>query len=179
MKEYRDGILLFELTEQKIWSKASKDTLGLEAFYNTNKQNYMWAQRADASVYTFNTTDKKILDKFRALLKKGLTDQELLENINNDSTSILSVDRRKYEKGDNTMVDNAKWIKGETAETTMDGKTTIVKINEILAPEPKKLNEARGLVTANYQDFLEQQWIKELRSKYQYQVNQEVLSSIK
>lgn len=179
MKEYRDGILLFELTEQKIWSKASKDTTGLEAFYNNHKQNYMWGQRADASVYTLNTSDKKVLDQFRSLLKKGLTDHELLESINNDSTSILSVDRRKYEKGDNSMVDNAKWNKGETAEIAVDGKTTIVKINDILAPEPKKLNEARGLVTANYQDYLEQEWIKELRSKYQYEVNQEVLSSIK
>lgn len=179
MKEYRDGILLFELTEQKIWSKASKDTTGLEAFYNSNRNKYMWGQRADASVYTLSTKDKKVLEQFRALLKKGLTDHELLENMNNDSTSVLSVDRRKYEKGDNFTVDLARWQKGETAEATVEGKTIIAKINDVLNPEPKKLNEARGLVTANYQDYLEQEWIKELRSKYRFEVNQEVLSSIK
>lgn len=179
MKEYRDGILLFELTEQKIWSKASRDTTGLEAFYNNNKENYMWGPRVDASIYTFNSTDKKVLDAFRSHLKKNLTDHELLEEMNNDSTSVLSVDRRKYEKGDNAVVDAAKWEKGNVSEALNDGKTTIVRINEVLAPEVKKLNEARGLVTANYQDYLEQQWIKELRAKYPYDVNEEVLSSIK
>lgn len=179
MKEYRDGILLFELTEQKIWSKASKDTTGLEAFYKNNKENYMWGPRVDASIYTFNTTNKKVLDDFRALLKRNLTDHELLEEMNNDSTSVLSVDRRKYEKGDNAMVDAAKWEKGIISEALSDGKTSIVRINDVLAPEVKKLNEARGLVTANYQDYLEQQWIKELRAKYPYDVNEVVLSSIK
>jgi len=179
VNEYRDGILLFELTEQKIWSKASKDTTGLEAFFNANRQNYMWGQRADASVYTFTTSDKKVLDNFRALLKKNLTDHELLEAMNSDSASVLSIDRRKYEKGDNSMVDASKWEKGNISEAVSDGKTTIVRINDILAPEPKKLNEAKGLVTANYQDYLEQQWIKELRLKYPFEINHEVLSSIK
>lgn len=179
MKEYRDGILLFELTEQKIWSKASKDTTGLEAYYNANKQNYMWQQRADASIYTLNSTDKKILESLRSAVKKGLTDNEILELINNDSTTVLSIDRRKFEKEENQLVDRIKWAKGETSESVEDGKTTIIKINEVIEPEPKKLNEVKGLVTANYQDYLEQQWIKELRNKYPFKVNQEVLSSIK
>lgn len=179
MKEYRDGILLFELTEQKIWSKASKDTTGLEAYYNANKQNFMWGERADASTYTLNSADKKILESLRSYIKKGLTDNEILELVNTDSTAILSIDRGKFEKSENQLVDRAKWEKGETTEMVEDGKTTIIKINEVLKPEPKKLNEVKGLVTANYQDYLEQQWIKELRSKYPYKVNQEVLSSIK
>jgi peptidyl-prolyl cis-trans isomerase SurA len=179
MKEYRDGILLFELTEDKIWSKASKDTTGLEAFYKANKNNYMWGERVDASTYTLNSTDKNVVSGFMSLLNKNLTDNELLEAINNDSTTILSVDRRKYEKGENEQVDKVKWAAGETSETVTDGKTIIIKINEVLAPEPKKLNEARGVVTANFQDYLEKQWIKELRNKYPYDVNEEVLSSIK
>ena len=51
MGEYRDGILLFELTDKKVWSKAVKDT-GVETFYEKNKNNYMWADRLDATVYT-------------------------------------------------------------------------------------------------------------------------------
>ncbi len=179
MKEYRDGILLFELTEQKIWSKASKDTLGLESYYSANKNNYMWGQRVDASIFTLNTTEKKIIDQLKSLVNKGLTDTELLEMINNDSTTVLSIDRRKYEKGDNALVDNMKWKSGEVAETVENGKATLVRINTLIAPEPKKLNEARGIVTANYQDYLEQEWIKELRNKYSFEVNEEVLTSIK
>lgn len=179
MKEYRDGILLFELTEDKIWSKAGKDTLGLENFYNDNKMNYLWGPRVEASIYTFTKNDRNAIDRFMTLLKKGLSDTELLGMFNTDSTTILSVDRRKYEKGDNEMIDSMKWEKGQSSEKVDESRVTIVMINDILAPEPKKLNEARGLVTANYQDYLEKQWIKELRAKYKFDVKEDVLSSIK
>lgn len=179
MKEYRDGILLFELTEQKVWSKASKDTLGLEAFYNANKAKYMWGERLDATTYTLSTQDKKVIGLVKSSVKKGITDNELLEMINTDSTSVLTIDRGKFEKGENSIIDAAEWKKGSISETVMNGKTNIVFVNDVLAPEPKQLNEARGLITANYQDYLEQQWIKELRAKYSFEVNKEVLSSIK
>ncbi len=52
MQEYRDGILLFELTDKKVWSKAVKDTVGLKEFYETNKKNYMWGDRLEATIYT-------------------------------------------------------------------------------------------------------------------------------
>ncbi|MFA6950499.1 MAG: peptidylprolyl isomerase [Lentimicrobiaceae bacterium] len=179
MKEYRDGILLFELTEQKVWSKASKDTLGLEAFYNANKTKYMWGERLDATTYTLSTQDKKVIGLVKSSVKKGITNNELLEMINTDSTSVLTIDRGKFEKGENSVADAAEWKKGSISETVTNGQTNIVFVNDVSAPEPKQLNEARGLITANYQDYLEQQWIKELRAKYSFEVNKEVLSSIK
>ena len=179
VKEYRDGILLFELTDQKIWSKAVKDTLGLAEFYKTRKNNYMWDTRVDATLYTLNTTDKNTVAELRENLKKGITDNELLEQTNTDSSILLTTDRRQFAKEDNAYVDAVKWEKGISKDIVEDGKTYIVYINEIVAPEPKKLDEARGLITADYQNFLEERWIKELRQKYPYSVNQEVLSSIK
>jgi peptidyl-prolyl cis-trans isomerase SurA len=179
VKEYRDGILLFELTDQKIWSKAVKDTLGLADFYNKNKNNYLWGNRVDATLYTLSSTDKDLLAGLRKNIGKGISDNELLEQINNDSTSLLTTDRRKFSKEDNPYVDAVEWKKGLSKDIAEDGKAYIVYIHEVLLPEPKQLDEARGLITADYQNFLEQRWIKELREKYPYQVNQEVLSSIK
>lgn len=179
VKEYRDGILLFELTDQKIWSKAVKDSTGLEAFYEQNKNKYMWDTRLDATVYTFNTSDDALLASARKAMKSGITDNELLELINNDSTTFLSIDRRKFVKGDNPLVDQVEWKAGATSEFPGDKKVTIIKVNEVVKPEIKKLNEARGIITADYQNFLEQKWIKELRAKYPFEVNQEVMSSIK
>lgn len=179
VKEYRDGILLFELTDQKIWSKAVKDSTGLEAYYNANKKNYMWDQRLDATIYTFNTTSEDILSKARKAIKKGISDNELLEMINTDSTSVLSIDRRKYQKGDDPMIDEIDWKTGMATETATADKVTMIKVNEVVKPEIKKLNEARGIITADYQNFLEKQWIKDLRAKYPFEVNNEVLSSIK
>ena len=179
VKEYRDGILLFELTDQKIWSKAVKDSTGLEAYYNANKKNYMWDQRLDATIYTFNTTSEDILSKARKAIKKGISDNELLEMINTDSTSVLSIDRRKYQKGDDPMIDEIDWKTGIATETATADKVIMIKVNEVVKPEIKKLNEARGIITADYQNFLEKQWIKDLRAKYPFEVNNEVLSSIK
>ncbi|MDY0102474.1 MAG: peptidylprolyl isomerase, partial [Lentimicrobium sp.] len=112
VKEYRDGILLFELTDQKIWSKAVKDTLGLDDFYKKNKSNYLWGKRVDATLYTLNSTDKNLVADLRKNLSNGISDNELLEQINNDSTSLLTTDRRKLSKEDNTYVDAVEWNKG-------------------------------------------------------------------
>lgn len=178
VKEYRDGILLFELTDQKIWSKAVKDTLGLEQFYKANATNYMWDQRLDATIYTFTTKDEKLLATARKAIKKGITDNELLEMVNTDSTSVLTIDRKKYSKGDNAMIDEIDWTPGMATETATADKVTMIMVNQVVKPEPKLLNEARGLITADYQNYLEQAWIKQLRAKYPYEVNQAVLSSI-
>ena len=98
VKEYRDGILLFELTDQKIWSKAVKDTAGLESFYNQHKGNYMWGQRLDATVYTLESTDDKLIAGLRKAISSGLTDTELLAQYNTDTTSVLTIDHRKDRK---------------------------------------------------------------------------------
>ncbi len=179
VKEYHDGILLFELTDQKIWSKAVKDTTGLETYYNARKDRYMWDERLDATIYTFNVTDEKTLSTARNAIKKGITDNELLEMINTDSTTNLSIDRRKFLKGENSLIDEIDWKPGISTETVSEGKATMIMVHQVIAPEIKKLNEARGIITADYQNYLEQEWIKELRSKYPFEVNKEVLSSIK
>ena len=179
MKEYRDGILLFELTEQKIWSKASKDTLGLENFFMSNRNNYMWGQHIDATIYTLNTKDNQVIENFKAQLKNNVLDQDLLTLFNKDNKNILSIESRKFEKGDIPENHKLNWEKGAISQASYDGKTEFMKVNSINEPQLKKLNEVKGLVTANYQDHLEQEWIKELRSKYSFKVNQSVLSSIK
>lgn len=179
VKEYRDGILLFELTDQKIWSKAVKDTTGLEAFYNQHKGNYMWEQRLDATVYTLESTDDKLIAGLRKAISGGLTDTELLAQFNTDTTSMLTIDHRKYQKGDNELIDSLEWKTGLAPESIDEGKVYLVNVHALLSPEPKKLNEARGLITADYQNYLEQEWIRELRARYPFKVNEEVLSSIK
>lgn len=179
VKEYRDGILLFELTDQKIWSKAVKDTTGLEAFYNQNKGNYMWEQRLDATVYTLESTDDKMIAGLRKAIAEGLTDTEMLTRFNTDTTSLLTIDHRKFQKGDDELIDSLEWKPGQAPESIDDGKVRLVNIHALLSPEPRKLNEARGLITADYQNYLEQEWIRELRARYPFKVYDEVLSSIK
>lgn len=179
VKEYRDGILLFELTDRKIWSKAVADSAGLELFYENNRNNYMWEERADATIYTIHSTDAVIVAAVKASIAKGISGNELLDLYNSDTLLMLTFDRKKYENGDNELVDSVNWKPGIYDQTAEEGKTKIIQIHELVKPEPKKLNEARGLITADYQNFLEKEWIKELRDKYSFSVDQEVLSTIK
>ena len=178
MQEYRDGILLFELTDQKVWSKAVKDTVGAKAFYEKNKLNYMWDERAQATVYT--ASDVKIATLLRALLKKKKTEKEILADINKDSQLNLSVESRLFTKGENNFVDK-NWNTGISPNITdeKNKKIIIVAVDKILKPEPKAFQDAKGIVTADYQTYLEKEWIVELKKKYAVSIDKTVLATIK
>ncbi|OQX81031.1 MAG: hypothetical protein B6D61_01160 [Bacteroidetes bacterium 4484_249] len=176
MKEYRDGILLFELTNQKIWSFATKDTIGLKNYHEQHKKEFMWETRLDASVYTFN--DTAYVGTTKDLVKAGLSEDEILKEINKDSLNIVSIKRKKYQKEDDDLIDSIKWKKGITDTMVKNGKTLFVVVHKKLSPEPKSFDEARGLITAGYQEYLEEQWIKDLRAKYFVVIHEEVLSSL-
>jgi peptidyl-prolyl cis-trans isomerase SurA len=181
MKEYRDGILLFELTDKKVWSKAIKDTLGLQDYYSKYKQNYMWDVRADASIYT--CIDMKTAKEARKLvakvLKGKMTETELLKKINIDSIPALKIDRKLYLKKENAKIDSMKWEKSIGKDFIKGSTVTFIVINDVILPLPKTIKEARGLITADYQNFLEKEWIEGLRKKYSVQVYREVFDSIK
>ncbi len=186
MKEYRDGILLFDLTDRNVWSKAIKDTVGLKEYYTANKNIYMWGDRVDATIFRFKDGKvdagdaKKLVEKF--VDKKYTLDDKkfikLMQKASKDSTSIVTTSD-KFSKGDNKFVDMIKWEVG-IANTINDGKDQIIiVVNKKLAPEIKTLSEAKGIITADYQNYLEKEWIKDLRNKYPYSLNKEVFESIK
>ncbi|MFT4523966.1 MAG: peptidyl-prolyl cis-trans isomerase SurA [Bacteroidia bacterium] len=181
LKEYRDGILLFDLTDQKVWSKAVKDTTGLADFHKGNGDKYMWEQRVDATIYfckddTIATVVTGLMD---AINSEKITNDSLLKRLNASSKLNLRVEDDKFQKDENELIDAIAWKKGVYGPTENNGRQVIINVKEVLKPGPKTLREARGLVTADYQDKLEKDWIKELRSKYKYKVSKEHLELIK
>ena len=176
MDEYRDGILLFDLTDKMVWSKAVKDTSGLEQFYEKNKNNYMWGERLDAVIYTCKNAD--VAKEARKMIKKKKSDSEIAATLNKDSSLNINIKDGKYSKGDNEIIDKVEWKPGLSADMKDNNQVVFVDVKSILAAQPKKLDEARGLITADYQNFLEKSWITELRKKYSYSVNEDVLKSM-
>jgi peptidyl-prolyl cis-trans isomerase SurA len=176
MKEYRDGILLFELTDEKVWSKAVKDTVGLQQYYDQHRNDFMYPVRYDVDIYT--CAGPSVAKQVRGLLKKGKRGQEAMVAVNKKDSTALSIESGTFTKEEKPMLKEADQP-GLTADTTMDGKVVFVDLKKVVQPSPKPLNEARGLVTAAYQDQLEKDWIKELRAKYPVTVEQDVLYSIK
>jgi peptidyl-prolyl cis-trans isomerase SurA len=181
MKEYRDGILLFELTDKKVWSKAIKDTTGLQDFYSKNKQNYLWDVRADASIYTCKDlkTAKEARKLAEKVIKGKMTEADVLKKINKDSIPALKIDRKLYLKKENAKIDSMEWKKSVGLNYAKGTAIDFIVINEVIQPTPKTIKEARGLITADYQNFLEKEWIGQLKQKYTVKVNREVFESIK
>ncbi len=176
MQEYRDGILLFDLTDKKVWSKAVKDSAGLVNFYETNKNNYKWDRRCDAIIYTCANAD--IASKTRKLLKKQKPLVEILTTINKDSQLNLNTKDGKFLKGENEIIDAITWQKGLSPDMNRNNSVVFVDVLNIIEPTPKTLDEAKGIITADYQNYLEKEWIKQLRAKYPVSVNQDVLNSL-
>lgn len=179
MQEYRDGILLFELTDKKVWSKAIKDTAGAKAFYEKTKNNYLWDERAEATIYS--CADAKVAKQLRDMVKAGKPEKDILTEINKKSQLNLQVvESRVFNKGENELVDK-NWTPGLSTDivSEKDKRITIVSVTKLLKPEPKSYQDCKGMVTSDYQNYLEKQWIEDLRKKYPVTIDKDVLSTVK
>lgn len=178
MKEYRDGILLFDLTDRMVWTKATKDTSGLKTYYETIKEKYKWGPRVEVDIY--NCSDSASIKTLRKLIEKGKASADIVKQINGDApTRKVSLIQGKYEKGQYDLVDKTDRKPG-LKETiyNKDGSITIIHILREVGPEPKLLNEAKGYIVSDYQEYLEKQWIESLKQNYPLQVNEDVLKSL-
>ncbi len=177
MKEYRDGILLFELMGDKVWNKATRDSAGLKEFFEARRSVYMWGNRIDASVVS--CANKKMAKKALKYLNKEKPVEWILEKLNTDSELNVTMERGVYAKGDDLFVDENEWNLGGGAFKTSDSGVKFLYVHKKIAAEPKELMEARGVVIADYQSYLEQEWIKGLREKYPVTIHKEILEQVK
>jgi len=178
IQEYHDGILLFNLTDEKVWTKAVKDTIGLQKYFENNRENYNWSERVNATIYKLN--DKSISEKVLMIINKYDSDGDIAKEFANDSINSVQIIPGKYEKGDNKYIDSLEWKAGlsDPLNSDVEELTVFVKINEVIPPQQKELDESRGLVTADYQTFLEKEWIEGLKDKYPVSINNKALSAI-
>lgn len=175
MREYEEGILLFEVTKDYVWDKAGQDTTGLKKFFESSRENYMWKERAEVKEYTLTTTDEKVVNKFARKAKRS-SDEKLKKKFG----EIFTVKDKVYERGSKELSGfpfKAKSVSMPRIDQK-SGTTTIRKIVEITPTQYKTLKEARGYVEADYQDKLEREWIKSLRQQYEVEVNEDVLKSL-
>ncbi len=194
IKEFSDGVLIFSITDQMVWNKSLIDTLGLQEYFSANQQNYKWKERASVTLWNIDA-EKDNVAKIEKVLKKavrkGWTNEETKTKlsqklkIKDDADKRITYKWKKYEQGDNKIVDSLFWSDVTTKEGTIkfyetkSKKITFLILNSWIGEEPKILDDCKGLVTSDYQSFLEKQWVEELRNKYQYKVYQDVYDSIK
>ena len=181
LNEYREGILLFDLTNKNVWKKAVEDSIGLIKYFSDNSDSYQWEKRLSASIYTCIdlSTAKKVKSLLYKLNRGNIENPAILEKINKDSPLNLSIETNNFLSGDNKYVDMIDWKKGISKDiVTDDGSYVIINVNEGLPAGNMTLNAVKGKVISDYQKFLDDQWILYLRDKYKYSVNKDLLYTL-
>ena len=177
MQEYHDGVLLYEIMTDKVWNKANKDTIGLKNFYENHKANYQWKDRIDAMVY--ECLDKNIANQVIKMLKNDtITSKHIIEKLNEKSELNLKVKTNKYELNEISYLKGRTYKKGTNPSYEFGGKYYVIKVNELIPAGPKLLIDAKGLITSDYQNYLEQEWLKELTMKYPFKINEKIIYSL-
>lgn len=178
MTEYSDGLLLFEISTEKVWNRAVYDTTGLRGYFEKNKDKYGWSEPRYKGIVVCCSTEK-IKKRVDDILKTNdLKDarKAILNEFNKTNTDEVMIREGLFPKGKNSAVDVL--IYKEEGEYKND-KFPFVSIRGSVISKPETYEDVKGLVTADYQDFLEKEWLKSLREKYKVEVNKDVLKTIK
>jgi peptidyl-prolyl cis-trans isomerase SurA len=176
LKEYKEGILYFELADQEVWTKSMKDTAGLRNYYENNKMKFMWPRRADVVIFT--CANQGIANDAIAKWKSGMTKSEIAAELNKSSQLNIQVEQGLFAAADLKWLGDFAWEAGRIKQLEENGQIKVAIIKEVVEPTPQKLEEVRGIVTTQYQNYLTQEWESGLRKKHKYEVNWDVLHSI-
>lgn len=163
MMEYTDGSLLYEISVDKVWDKSSKDTEGLERYFNKNKKKYKW-DSPHAKGVLIQAADEGAMERVKEKVANK-TDQEVIEIVRNEFPKTATAEEIVVAKGMNPMVDNLVWD-GSPIVPKQKNYTVYFMVNERLIDAPEDYTDVKGAVTSDYQAQLEQDWIKEMKKKY-------------
>ena len=176
LNEFKEGNMLFEIMQRKVWSKASTDTGGLRNFYNSNKEKYFWKRSAEAII--FSCSNKLVADNSIRELKKGKSWREIVS----ENPSQIQADSGRFELGQIPVVDRTDFTDGLITMPVInknDGTAIFAKIIKVYpAHEPRDFEDSRGLVINDYQNYLEEKWVEQLKKKYPVKVNKKVFKSL-
>ena len=180
VREYHDGILLFDVSLREVWDKANQDTEGLAAYFKANKKNYTWeAPRYKGSIiYAKNEVAAKAA---KQIVKSAHPDSVLSylnQRVNVDSVMYVRVERGIWEAGKNAAVDKYGFKNKAAAFTPSEEFPIVLAVGKVIK-NPQEYIDDRAKVTTDYQDYLEKAWIKTLREKYPVVINEEVWAEIK
>ena len=181
MREYEEGILLFEITKEEVWDKASNDADGIASYYSAHEKEYKWNERAEVEEYSIRSTDASVITKI--LKKAGRQDAEKVASSFNKTEKkpeLVMYSDKVYEKEDEEMK-GLTWKSGALTAPNINNAlkmTTFKKVKRIIPASQKTLDEARGFVISDYQMELEKKWLVELKKKYKVNIIEPVLAEL-
>lgn len=178
IREYHDGLLLFEISNREVWDKAAKDNEGLAQYFKKNKKKYKWDSPRFKGI-AYHVKEQADVKAVKNSVKGLPFDQwaeQLRKTFNNDSIIRIRVEKGIFKQGDNKLIDREVFKQKVEVPQTKGYPIDAVFGKKLSAP--KEFDDVRGLVTADYQDALEKEWIAQLRKKYPVTVYKEVLATV-
>ena len=174
--EFQEGNMLFEAMQREVWGKASLDSAGLAGFYNSHKEKYLWDRSAEAII--FSCANKTVADNSIAQLKKG----KKWKNIISQDPTEIQADSGRYELGQIPVVDRTNFTTGLITMPVINKNEGTAVFAKILTLYPgrqqRSFADARGLVISDYQNYLEEKWVSQLKEKYPVKVNEKVMQAL-
>ena len=177
LKEYRDGLLLFDLMEKEIWNKASKDSIGLDAYYNKNKSKYQWQDRVE--IIIASSADESSIEAARKMIKKGKSEEEINDELNSDAKQNVIFTKGTYNTDDSKLPSNFEVKEGVSEIYEHNEAFHVIDVKALLPARIKTLEEAKGNVINDYQSEIETNWINDLYNRFKVEVNKKALKAIK
>jgi peptidyl-prolyl cis-trans isomerase SurA len=180
IKEYHDGLLLYEISNKLVWDYAAKDEEGLAKFFKKNKKKYGWTDGPRFKGMAFHVKNQEDVLAVKNCVKKLKFDkwaEALRTTFNADSVIRIRVEKGIFKEGDNAVIDSAVFKK-DTVVTKVKDYPIDAHYGKMLKKGPEDYTDVRGLVVADYQEALEKEWVADLRRKYPFTVNKEVLETV-
>lgn len=179
MKEFYEGSLLYEISTREVWNKAAEDTEGLEKYFKKNKKNYNYDEPVYRGLVVHCVSDD-VLKQVQKLVKKQPQKEwvkVIREAFNSDSLLQVKMVRGPFKATQNVYADYYAFEQGERPDTVAGFPVTGV-IGKLQKKGPDSYEDVRGPVTADYQNLLEQLWVKELRKRYSVTLYPEALETV-
>lgn len=179
IQEYHDGLLLFEISNRRVWNLAQMDSVGQERYYKKHKKLYRWDEPRFKGI-AYHTRTASDIKAVKTSLK-GVPFEEWAKTLdstfNTDSVLRIHVVKGFFKKGDNALVDSCVFNVDTVAETIKNFPYRSVYGKKLKKPE--SVEDVRPQVIADYQEELEKQWVEQLRKKYPVEINEQVLATVK
>ena len=175
LNEYRDGMLLFEISNRRVWKAANKDTVGLERQFAENRSKYVWDEPHFKGIILSAKNDS-VLNLVKADIQ-NMAAETLTTELHEKYGSDIRMERMVVKQGENNLADYLAFHVGDKPERK--GYEEFMILEGGVISQPQEMADVRGAVTSDYQDVLEQLWREELAAKYPAKINKKVLKKVK
>lgn len=177
LREYHDGILLFDISSKRVWDASANDEAGLTEYFNNHSDKYAFDAPHYKGCIIYATTDS-VLDDIKSYVRDNKPGIDALkEYVAGKYDKDVKVEKILAEKGKNRLVD-AVMFDGDKPELKGRFKHYMLYGGSIIY-RPEEMSDVRANVVSDYQAELERRWIDELKSKYRVKINKNQLKKLR